>query len=107
MYTRNFLKKDSVYDLTSQIPEGKVSTYGHLAKSLKQPNAARAIGKILNKNPIPIIIPCHRVVYANGTIGGYNKGINEKIKLLSDEGIVIVNGKIINFNKILFNDFKH
>ena len=106
MHIRNFLIKDRVYVLTSQIPKGKVSTYGHLAEALRKPNFARAIGKILNSNPTPIIIPCHRVVYANGTIGGYYKGVNEKIKLLSAEGIEIVNRKISYFEEILFIDFK-
>ena len=106
MHIRNCLENDSVYTLTSQIPKGKVSTYGHLAKALRKPNASRAIGKILNCNPYPITIPCHRVVYANGTIGGYYRGHNEKINLLSVEGIVIVNRKISNFKEILFIDFK-
>ena len=106
MLIRNFLKKNRVYYLTSQIPKGKVSTYGHLAKAMRKPNATRTIGKILNINPNPVIIPCHRVVYADGEIGGYCNGINEKIELLSTEGIIIVNRKITNFKDILFTDFK-
>ena len=78
MHIRNCLENDSVYTLTSQIPKGKVSTYGHLAKALRKPNASRAIGKILNCNHHPIIISCHMVVYVDDTIGGYYKGYDEK-----------------------------
>jgi len=103
---RNFLKKSLVYYLTSQIPEGKISTYGHIAKAMREPNASRTICKILNINPTPVIIPCHRIVYADGQIGGYYEGVNEKIVLLSTEGIIIDNKKITNFKDILFTDFK-
>ena len=59
MHTRNCLEKNHVYVLIFQISKGKVSTYGHLAKALRKPNASRAIGKILNCNPYPIIISFH------------------------------------------------
>jgi len=89
----------SVYNLVSNIPLGKVATYGQLASSLGNPRAARGIGKILNKNPRPIIVPCHRVVCSDGHIGGYMYGKERKISLLLNEGIPIVNDLIKDFEK--------
>jgi methylated-DNA-[protein]-cysteine S-methyltransferase len=65
------INNQCVYNLVSNIPPGKVATYGQLASSVGNPRAARGIGKILNKNPRPIIVPCHRVVCSDGHIGGY------------------------------------
>ena len=56
----------------------------------------------MNKNPYPVLIPCHRVVMSTGKIGGYAYGENVKTKMLNDEGIEIVNGIIENFDKKLF-----
>lgn len=89
----------SVYNLVSNIPAGKVATYGQLASSVGNPRAARGIGKILNKNPCPIIVPCHRVVCSDGHIGGYMYGKERKISLLLNEGIPIVNDLIKDFEK--------
>ena len=91
-----------VYNLVSNIPPGKVATYGQLASSLGFPQAARGIGKILNKNPRPIIVPCHRVVCSDGSVGGYMYGKKRKISLLTDEGVPIVNDYIKDFEKYRF-----
>lgn len=93
------INNQSVYNLVSNIPLGKVATYGQLASSLGNPRAARGIGKILNKNPRPIIVPCHRVVRSDGHIGGYMYGKERKISLLLNEGIPIVNDLIKDFEK--------
>jgi len=93
------INNQSVYNLVSNIPLGKVATYGQLASSLGNPQAARGIGKILNKNPRPIIVPCHRVVCSDGHIGGYMYGKERKISLLLNEGIPIVNDLIKDFEK--------
>jgi len=93
------INNQSVYNLVSNIPPGKVATYGQLASSLGNPRAARGIGKILNKNPRPIIVPCHRVVCSDGHIGGYMYGKERKISLLLNEGIPIVNDLIKDFEK--------
>ena len=93
------INNQSVYNLVSNIPLGKVATYGQLASSLGNPQAARGIGKILNKNPRPIIVPCHRVVRSDGHIGGYMYGKERKISLLLNEGIPIVNDLIKDFEK--------
>lgn len=93
------INSQSVYNLVSNIPPGKVATYGQLASSLGNSRGARGIGKILNKNPRPIIVPCHRVVCSDGHVGGYMYGKERKILLLLNEGIPIVNDLIIDFEK--------
>lgn len=93
------INNQSVYSLVSNIPPGKVATYGQLASSIGIPRASRGIGKILNKNPRPIIVPCHRVVCSDGHIGGYMYGKEQKISLLLNEGIPIVNDLIKDFEK--------
>lgn len=96
------------WDLTSQIPEGMVSTYGAIAKVLGDIRASRAVGIIEHLNPSPIVVPCHRVVYSHGGIGGYGaaEGPRKKFELLENEGIKVRNGKILNFEDVLFTDFK-
>ncbi|RLG10170.1 cysteine methyltransferase [Candidatus Pacearchaeota archaeon] len=90
-----------VYMLTKKIPRGKVTTYGEIAKVLGGIKYSRAVGKILNKN-FDRHVPCHRVVCFNGKVGGFRKGIQRKIKILKKEGIKIRNGKVLNFDKVLF-----
>jgi methylated-DNA-[protein]-cysteine S-methyltransferase len=70
-----------------QIPRGKVSTYGRLADRLGRPRAARAVGTALARNPFPIIIPCHRAIRADGTLGGFGGGLMIKRNLLTMEGV--------------------
>ncbi len=82
-----------------QVPKGKVTTYGDLAKATGLKNGQRIIGIIMRNNPFPIIIPCHRVVKFNGEIGGYVYGEKLKSKILSKEGIIINDGKILDFDK--------
>lgn len=100
------LDKNRVYELTSQIPKGRVSTYGLLAEEAGRPGAARAVGRLMNANPTPIVVPCHRVVYSDGRVGGYGGGVKTKIRLLSSEGVVVVDRRIANFKEVLFRDFK-
>ena len=91
-----------VYKKLLQVPKGKVTTYGELAKAVGLKNGQRAIGKIMNKNPYPAIVPCHRVVNSNGKIGGYAFGQNIKTNMLTKEGIKIQGGKILDFEKKIF-----
>jgi O-6-methylguanine DNA methyltransferase len=95
-----------VYDLTSQIPRGKVTTYGLIAKQLGRPKASRAVGRILGKNPHPIVVPCHRVVKSDGTMGGYSggEGVKTKIALLTKEGVEIRDGKV-DLDRFVFRKF--
>ena len=88
-----------VYKKLLEVPKGKVTTYGDLAKATGLKNGQRIIGIIMRNNPFPIIIPCHRVVKFNGEIGGYVYGEKLKSKILSKEGIIINDGKILDFDK--------
>ena len=90
-----------IYKKLLEVPEGKITTYGELAKAVGLKNGQRAIGRIMNKNPFPVIIPCHRVVKSDGKIGGYAYGENIKTNMLNNEGISIKDGKIRNFEKKL------
>lgn len=78
-----------VYRELRKIPSGKTVTYGELAKRVGSPGAARAVGQAMAANPIPIIIPCHRVLRADGSVGNYSalKGTESKVMLLESEGI--------------------
>ena len=75
-----------VLDELAQIPYGQVTTYGTLADKAGRPRAARAVGTIMNRNPIPIVLPCHRVVGSTGALVGYGGGIERKAYLLELEG---------------------
>lgn len=78
-----------VWELTAQIPYGEVTTYGELAKLVGSPGAARAVGGALADNPVPLVVPCHRVVAANGGLGGFSAegGLQLKRRLLALEGV--------------------
>jgi methylated-DNA-[protein]-cysteine S-methyltransferase len=89
-----------VYRKLLQVPKGKVTTYSELAKAVGLKNGQRTIGRIMNKNPFPVIVPCHRVILSNGKIGGYAWGEKIKTNMLSKEGIEIKKGKILDSNKI-------
>ncbi len=69
-----------------RVPYGETSTYGALAARLGNPRAARAVGGALNRNPVPIVVPCHRVVGASGSLVGYAGGLERKRSLLALEG---------------------
>lgn len=73
----------------SKIPFGETRSYGWVAREIGQPNAARAVGQALHTNPIPIIIPCHRVIASDGSLGGYGGGLPMKAKLLQLEGAAL------------------
>ena len=70
----------------ARVPFGETTTYGTLAKRVDHPSAARAVGTVMNRNPIPIVLPCHRVIGANGSLVGYAGGLEIKRRLLALEG---------------------
>ena len=76
---------------TLEIPRGQILTYGDLAIKIGNPKSVRAVGQALGRNPIPIVIPCHRVIAANGSLGGYSGGggLETKAKLLQIEGALM------------------
>jgi O-6-methylguanine DNA methyltransferase len=75
----------SVWNQIAVIPWGETRTYGQVAKMAKNPKASRAVGGACNKNPLPIIIPCHRVVGSDGSLVGFGGGLDLKEKLLAFE----------------------
>jgi methylated-DNA-[protein]-cysteine S-methyltransferase len=79
-----------VWEITRLIPYGKTRSYSWAAEQIKKPRAVRAVGQALGKNPLPIIIPCHRVLAKNGKLGGYSGGLEMKKRLLYLEGILPV-----------------
>ena len=91
-----------VYKKLLQVPRGKITTYGELAKAVGLKNGQRAVGTMMKKNPFPVIVPCHRVVKSDGKIGEYVYGVSVKSKMLTKEGIKIKDGKIIDFDKEKF-----
>lgn len=93
------LSTHAVYAALMRIPPGKVTTYGDIAKSLGHPQASRAVGRILNKNPNPIKVPCHRVVMSDGSVGGYAFGKSTKKQLLESEGLCFRGDGVIDFKK--------
>jgi methylated-DNA-[protein]-cysteine S-methyltransferase len=85
--TRDFGR--TVLEELGRVPFGEVTTYGALAARAGKPRAARAVGTIMNRNPIPIVLPCHRVVGANGSLVGYAGGLERKQQLLQLEGALL------------------
>ena len=75
----------AVWKATKLIPYGKKISYGELSKRLGKPKAARAVGNALGKNPVPIVIPCHRVIKSDGSLGGFSGGLGWKKRLLDME----------------------
>ncbi len=77
-----------VYDVTSSIPPGRTMTYGEIATRLGQPGAAQAVGRALGDNPFPIVVPCHRVLAADGSMHGFSApgGVRTKRRMLQIEG---------------------
>ncbi|MBI4187568.1 MAG: methylated-DNA--[protein]-cysteine S-methyltransferase [Chloroflexi bacterium] len=74
-----------VWEATMLIPYGETRSYAWIAGQVSKPGAARAVGQALSRNPLPVIIPCHRVVASDGTLGGYTGGLEMKKHLLSRE----------------------
>ena len=74
-----------VWKALSQIPYGQTRSYGQIAKTIRQPKASRAVGLANNQNPIAIIVPCHRVIGADGSMTGYGGGLPRKRWLLEHE----------------------
>jgi methylated-DNA-[protein]-cysteine S-methyltransferase len=91
--------ENRVYTLCKKITKGQVMTYGEMAKILK--SSPRAVGQALKNNPYAPVVPCHRVIKSDGTLGGYNGVMHskKKLKMLKSEGITFKNGIIVERNK--------
>jgi len=83
--------QDRVYGVARMIPYGAVKTYGEIAEAIGTPGACRAVGSALGRNPLPLFIPCHRVIRGDGGLGGFSgpDGIVMKARLLRLEGVII------------------
>jgi methylated-DNA-[protein]-cysteine S-methyltransferase len=78
-----------VLDQLARVPYGQTATYGELASRVGHPRSARAVGTVMNRNPVPIVLPCHRVVGASGSLVGYGGGLDRKEQLLRLEGALL------------------
>jgi len=90
---RSEFEKD-VYVATFKIPRGMVSTYGRIAKKIGRPKAVRAVASTLRKNPLHPVVPCHRVVKADGGFGGNPKRAAGRRTNVEEEGVPIEDGKV-------------
>ena len=93
----------TVLEAVRKVPHGRVATYGEIARIIGRGKASRAVGNALYKNPYAPVIPCHRVVRGSGEIGGFNEGVKAKIKILVREGVKVKNGKIVDFQKVVYH----
>jgi methylated-DNA-[protein]-cysteine S-methyltransferase len=82
--------QQAVWAEVSRIPYGTTTTYGEIARRIGHPRAARAVGGASSANPLPIIVPCHRVVGAGGALTGYGAGLATKAMLLQLEGALLI-----------------
>ena len=80
---------EAVLHELARVPYGRTETYGTLAAKVGRPKAARAVGTVMNRNPIPIVLPCHRIVGANGSLTGYAGGLHVKRALHELEGAML------------------
>ena len=101
MEQHNHTFNDRCYELLKLIPEGKVTTYSEIAKALNT-KAWRAVGSAMAKNKNLFVVPCHRVVRSDGSIGQYALGSDKKAQLLSDEGVAVSNGKVKELDKYIY-----
>ncbi|PAJ74452.1 cysteine methyltransferase [Pseudoalteromonas sp. NBT06-2] len=85
--------QQSIWQCLTQIPFGKTMSYGEIAYKINNPKSVRAVGGANGRNPISIIVPCHRVIGASGTLTGYAGGIERKLWLLKHEGIEVKSSK--------------
>lgn len=90
-----------VYVATFRIPRGKVSTYGRVAKTIGRPRASRAVANTLHNNPLFPIVPCHRVVKADGGFGGEPKAAAGRRRLVEKEGVPVRDGRVIMSDDIV------
>jgi len=74
-----------VWDALLKIPAGALATYGQIAANIQQPTASRAVGTAIGLNPVAFLIPCHRVIRAEGILGGYHWGLDRKAAILGWE----------------------
>ncbi|HEU0117017.1 MAG TPA: methylated-DNA--[protein]-cysteine S-methyltransferase [Alphaproteobacteria bacterium] len=79
--------QQDVWKTILEIPQGEVISYAEVAKRINRPRAVRAVGSACGANPVPLVVPCHRVVGSNGRLGGFGSSLDLKVKLLNEEGV--------------------
>jgi methylated-DNA-[protein]-cysteine S-methyltransferase len=84
-----------VLNICYAIPRGKVVSYGELARKAGRPKAARAVGRVMARNPLAVVIPCHRVVGSDGSLHGFGGGLPMKRRMLELEGVCIRNDRVV------------
>jgi len=104
---KEFLKDSSEFDravylATYRIPEGKVCTYGRIATIIGRPGAQRAVANALHNNPLYPIVPCWRVVKADGGFGGNSKAAAGRKSHVASEGVAVKDGKVVITDEILY-----
>ena len=92
-----------VWDAVSTIPEGKVTTYGYIARAAGKPNAARYISRIIGQHPDARNLPWHRIVYSNGTVWLDENIASVRMKRYKQEGIILKGKKIVNFADVVYD----
>ena len=80
----------AVWQALLEVPPGRTSTYGAIARQVGAPQAARAAGAAIGRNPVAIIVPCHRIIGSNGSLTGFASGLPRKERLLQLEGALLV-----------------
>ena len=91
--------QQAVWQKLTEIPYGKVTSYGFVAAAVGNPAACRAVGMANSRNPVGIVIPCHRVVGSTGALTGYSSGLSHKVSLLELEGVHITHDRILEENQ--------
>jgi methylated-DNA-[protein]-cysteine S-methyltransferase len=79
--------QQAVWRALKTIPRGETRSYGWVAQKIGKPKASRAVGAACGANPVPVIVPCHRVIASDGSIGGFGGGLSTKRRLLQIEGV--------------------
>jgi O-6-methylguanine DNA methyltransferase len=85
--TRGTPFQQAVWQAMTAIPAGETRTYGELARAIGRPRAGRAVGQACGANPVPVLVPCHRVLAVGGRLGGFSGGLDWKRRLLAREGV--------------------
>lgn len=93
-----------VWEALRRIPWGRVASYAHVASEVGSPRGMRAVGMANARNPIPLLVPCHRVIESGGGLGGYSGGLDKKIALLALEGVTVEKGRVLAGQLDLFTE---
>jgi len=88
LFVKGTKLQEKVWMEILNVPFGKTTSYGNISKNIRNPKACRAVGNAVGKNPIPIVIPCHRVIHSDGNIKGFSGGDHIKRFLLNHEGVI-------------------